>query len=216
MSKDWGYCRKSTVEQHIDRQVVALKQACPSLHDEDIIIDAKTGKNFTERTEYKILKRLLRKGDTLWIKDTERLGRNKGAVKLELQWMQEHGIRVKILSIPTTLIELENQGWVLNLINTLILEIFTSLDENDYYARRNKQAEGIAIAKQKGVYKGRKPMEIDKNKFAEVYRRWKIQNQLTAVEAQKLLGLTNSTFYRKVKRYEQLQESQNSNNYIGA
>lgn len=214
MAKTLGYARVSTTDQNLDRQIKAIKDFCPEIKDEDIFKDKKTGRNFEDRQEYNIMKRVLRVGDTLIIKDTERLGRNKQKVKSELSWFKDHDIRLRILSLPTTLMDIEGNEWVLEMVSTILVEVFTSLDENDYLARRAKQAEGIAIAKEKGVYKGRKPLSIDKNKFAEVYRRWKIEGQFTAVEAQKLLGLTNSTFYRKVKQYEKLQQSQNSNIYI--
>lgn len=202
MSKTWGYARVSTSDQNLERQLQAIKSYC-SINDEDIFKDMKSGKDF-DRQEYNVLKRVLRAGDTLIIKDTERLGRNKALVKSELAWMKEHGIRVKILSLPTTLVELdEKNSWVMDMVSTILLEVYTSLDENDYNSRRSKQREGIEIAKLKGVYKGRKPMEIDHKMLTDVYRRWRIEKQLSGVEAQRLLNLTNSTFYRKVKEYEE-------------
>jgi DNA invertase Pin-like site-specific DNA recombinase len=203
MGKTWGYARISTSEQHLDRQIQAIKTFCPELTEEDIFKDERSGKDF-ERQEWQILKRVMRIGDTLIIKDTERLGRNKALVKEELAWLKEHGIRVKILSLPTTLIELdEKNSWVMEMVTAILLEVYTSLDENDYHARRQKQREGIEIAKAKGnIYKGRKPMQLDLKLIEDVYRRWRLDNQLTGVEAQKILGLTNSTFYRKMAEYE--------------
>lgn len=199
MGKTWGYARVSTTDQNLDRQIQALKSYCSS---EDIFKDMKSGKDF-DRLEYNVLKRVLRSGDTLVIKDTERLGRNKALVKSELAWMKEHGIRVKILSLPTTLVDLdEKNNWVMEMVSTILLEVYTSLDENDYLSRRQKQAEGISIAKLANKYKGRKPMEIDQKMLADVYRRWRVEKSLTGVECQKLLGLTNSTFYRKMTEYE--------------
>lgn len=211
MAKIWAYARVSTTDQNLDRQIKAIRDFCPEIEAEDIFLDKKSGKNF-DRQEYKVLKRVLRAGDTLIIKDTERLGRNKGLVKAELAWFKEHGVRVKILSLPTTLIDIEGNDWIMEMVSTILIEVFTSLDEQDYLSRRIKQQEGIELAKQRGVYKGRKPLFIDQNRFTEVYRRWRIDKQLTAVESQKLLGLTNSTFYRKVKQYEcKLKEEIDSN-----
>ncbi len=202
MGKTWAYARVSTSDQNLERQIKAIKEYCPEISDEDIFKDMKSGKDF-ERQEYQILKRVLRAGDILIIKDTERLGRNKALVKSELTWLKEHGIRVKILSLPTTLVDLdEKNGWVMDLVTTLLLEVFTSLDEADYHSRRAKIREGIELGKSRGIYKGRKPMELDQGKLTEIYRRWRIEKQITAVESQKILGLTNSTFYRKMKVFE--------------
>ena len=210
MAKTWGYARVSTTDQNLERQIMAIKDYCNNeISDEDIFKDKKSGKDF-DRQEYIVLKRVLRSGDTLVIKDTERLGRNKELVKSELAWMKEHGIRVKILSLPTTLVDLdEKNSWVMDMVSTILLEVYTSLDENDFNTRRSKQREGIEIAKLNGVYKGRKPMEIDQKTLGDVYRRWRVEKSLTGVECQKLLGLTNSTFYRKMTEYEaQLQGNQ--------
>jgi DNA invertase Pin-like site-specific DNA recombinase len=202
MSKIWGYARVSTTDQNLERQIQAIRAYCPEIADEDIFKDMKSGKDF-DRQEYQILKRVMRTGDTLIIKDTERLGRNKALVKSELAWLKEHGIRVKILSLPTTLVDLdEKNSWVMDMVSAILLEVYTSLDENDYNARRSKQREGIELAKARGVYKGRKPMNLDQGRLTEIYRRWRIEKQITAVEAQKILGLTNSTFYRKMKVFE--------------
>lgn len=202
MGKTWGYARVSTTDQNLERQLKAIKEYCPEISDEDIFKDMKSGKDF-DRLEYQILKRVMRAGDILIIKDTERLGRNKALVKSELAWLKEHGIRVKILSLPTTLVDLdEKNSWVMDLVTALLLEVFTSLDEADYHSRRAKIREGIELAKTRGVYKGRKPMNLDQNRLSEIFRRWRIEKQITAVEAQKILGLTNSTFYRKMKMFE--------------
>lgn len=208
MGKTWGYARVSTSDQNLERQLQAIKSYC-LISEEDIFKDMKSGKDF-DRQEYNVLKRVLRAGDILVIKDTERLGRSKSLVKGELAWMKEHGIRVKILSLPTTLVDLdEKNNWVMEMVSTILLEVYTSLDENDYLARRQKQAEGISIAKLANKYKGRKPMVIDQKMLSDVYRRWRIEKSLTGVECQKLLGLTNSTFYRKMTEYEaQLQDNQ--------
>jgi DNA invertase Pin-like site-specific DNA recombinase len=131
MANTWGYARVSTTDQNLDRQIKAIKDYCPAIKDEDIFMDKKSGKDF-ERQEYAVLKRVLRAGDTLIIKDTERLGRNKGLVKSELAWMKEHGIRIKMLGLPTTLIDIEGNDWIMEMVSSILIEVFTSLDEQDY------------------------------------------------------------------------------------
>lgn len=201
MSKIYAYARVSTEEQHIDRQIIAIKKAYPMILDEDIFIDKKSGKNF-DREEYQILKRVMRSGDTLVIQDTDRLGRNKKMVKEELSFLRKQEVRLRILNIPTTLIELKDNDWVMDMVNNILIEVYTALDEQDYHKRRERQREGIEVAKTKGVYKGRKRIEVDWRKFESVYRLWRVEKKIQAVDAQKLLELNYGTFYRRVREYE--------------
>lgn len=100
-SKTYGYARVSSKEQHLDRQLDALVKF--GVSERDIITDKASGKDF-DRPGYIALKtRILREGDTLVIKDLDRLGRNKQQIKEELEFYKQTGIRVKILNLPTTL-----------------------------------------------------------------------------------------------------------------
>lgn len=101
----FGYCRVSSKEQNEERQIEALKQYCKELSDNNIYIDKQSGKDF-ERNEYQRLKEKLRAGDVLIIKEMDRLGRNKQGIKEELEYYKENNIRIKILDVPTTLIDL--------------------------------------------------------------------------------------------------------------
>ena len=111
MEKVYGYARVSTREQNLDRQIAALRQYVTD--ERDIITDKESGKDF-DRTGYQYLReRLIRPGDTLIVKSLDRLGRNKEQVKEELQHYRADGVRVKILDLPTTMIELpEGQDWI--------------------------------------------------------------------------------------------------------
>ena len=120
MKKIYGYARVSTREQHLDRQLKTLADF--GIEERDIVTDKESGKSL-EREGYQMLKNhLLREGDTLVVMSLDRLSRNKSHIKTELEYFNEHHIRVKILDIPTTLIELpEEQDWMLLTIPLIML-----------------------------------------------------------------------------------------------
>ena len=155
----YGYARVSTREQNEDRQLEALTKF--GVPEQNIIIDKASGKD-TEREGYQYLKRqILRKGDTLVIKELDRLSRNKADIKRELEQFKEMGIRVKILDIPTTLTDFPpEQAWVLEMINAILIEVLGAIAENERNKIRARQREGIAAAKKKNVRFGRPPKSL--------------------------------------------------------
>jgi len=199
MKKTWGYARVSTEDQNLDRQLHAIKNYYPEIKDEDIFQDKKSGRNF-QREQYQKLKAVLREGDTLIIKDTSRLGRNKHEVKKELEWFREQKVTLRILTIPTTLMEVEGNDSIMELVTAILLEVFTSLDDIDYQERRIKQAEGIARAKERGVYRGRKVMKINKKQFANAFELWNTK-RIGIADVERMLGINRRTFYKKAREY---------------
>lgn len=210
MSLQYGYCRVSTTDQNIQRQIVAIKNYAPDIPDNNIFQDERTGKDF-DRKQYKELKVILEhiskaKSDSesieLIIEELDRLGRNADGIKRELMWFKEHNIIVRILEIPTTLIEVdENNHWVMDMVVNILIEVYAQLAQAEIEKRAKRQAEGIAIAKAAGKYTGRKPITINENVFVAVYQKWKA-GTITAVQAMKELDLKPNTFYRRVKEYE--------------
>lgn len=178
MSLKYAYCRISTTDQNIDRQIIAVKQFAPDIADNNIFIDKKTGKNF-EREQYQEMKVILEhiskaslKNEPieLIVEELDRLGRNADLIKKELMWFKEHNIIVRILEIPTTLHEVdESNRWVTEMVTNLLIEVYAQLAQAELEKRAKRQAEGIAIAKSKGVYKGRKPIQIDNEQFVIIY-----------------------------------------------
>ena len=120
------YARVSTKEQNLDRQLAAFKALGAS--ERDIITDKESGKNL-DRAGYQALKTtMLRAGDTLVVKSLDRLSRNKGDIKAELQYFKEHGIRVKIIDLPTTMTDFPTgQEWVLEMINNILIEVLGTI-----------------------------------------------------------------------------------------
>lgn len=201
----FGYIRVSSKEQNEGRQIKALKDYCKELKDENIFIDKQSGKDF-ERENYQELKKLLREGDTVIIKELDRLGRNKEMIKQELKELQEKKVRVKILNIPTTLIEFDSkQAWLLDMINNILVEVLGAIAEEERNKIRERQAEGIELAKQQGKYKGREQgtFKADMKKFKKVYNQVEAK-QISVVQAVELLGYKSRTsYYNMAKQYEE-------------
>lgn len=198
----FGYVRVSTKEQKEGRQIQALKNYCDELKDENIYIDKESGKDFN-RTNYQELKKLLRKGDILLIKELDRLGRNKEGIKEELDYFKQNKIRVKILNIPTSLMDLpEGNEWVFDMINNILIEVLGAIAEEERNKIRTRQAEGILLAKQEGKYKGR-PLAPLPDGFEKLYKQWK-EKKISAIQFTTLLNLkSRTTLYKYIKRYEE-------------
>ena len=195
-SKVFYYARVSTREQNLDRQISAFKAMGAS--EREIIVDKASGKDLN-RDGYNALKTaMLRRGDTLVVKSLDRLSRNKSDIKNELQYFQQSGIRLKVLDIPTTMIDFsEGQSWVVDMVNNILIEVLSSIAQQERETIRTRQAEGIAAAKAKGKYLGR-PIVQKPDNWDEVMRQWK-SGAITAVKAMELTGLKRSTFYKLVK-----------------
>lgn len=199
MKKTWGYARVSTEDQNLARQLHAIKNYCPEIKDADIFQDKESGRNF-KRKQYIKLKEVLREGDTLIVKDTSRIGRNKSEVKKELEWFKSKKVTLRILNIPTTLMEAKGNEAIMELVTALLIEVFTSLDEIDYDERRVKQAEGIKAAKERGVYKGRKVLKINKKQFVSKFELWDAK-RIGITDVERMLNINRRTFYKKAREY---------------
>ena len=189
----YGYARVSTREQNEDRQIEALKRF--GVPEQQIIMDKASGKD-TEREGYLYLKRqILRRGDTLVIKELDRLSRNKSDIKRELEHFKEMGVRVKILDLPTTLTDFPSeQLWVQEMINSILIEVLSSIAENERLKIRTRQREGIDAAKRKNVRFGRPPKQLPDN-WQDVMAAVK-RGEMRPVEAMKELRVSRSAFYR--------------------
>lgn len=199
MGEVYGYARVSSTEQNLDRQILALQKYVSTEH---IVVDKQSGKNL-DRPGYQALKGLfgLRAGDELYITSLDRLSRSKADIKEELQWFKEHGVRLMILDLPTSLVQVpKGQEWILDMIQNILVEVLSSIAEQERLTIRKRQAEGIAAAKAKGKHLGRPPVQMPDD-FLFVYGLW-CAGQITAVEAQKRLEMSAATFYRMVRKYQ--------------
>lgn len=196
----YGYGRVSTKEQNLDRQLVELEKYVDVRY---IFTDKQSGKDM-DRPEYQLMRKVSQQGDTIYIKSLDRLGRNKIQIKQELEYYKNEGVRIKILDIPTTMMELqEGQEWLIEMINNLLLEVLSTMAEQERLNIRSRQAEGIAILKAKNNGKGiGRPAASFPNNWNEIYKEWKSES-ITAVKSMEKLGLKRNTFYKLVKRFEE-------------
>ena len=202
MGERYGYVRVSDKDQNPDRQIEGIKKQYPNIQEDNIFIEKISGKKgVDERPEYAVLRRVLRTGDELVIDALDRLGRKKADIKAELEYLKGKGVILRILLIPTTLVEMEGQAWVMDMMNNLLIEVYSSIAEQELVEKERRQRAGIEEAKKRGVYKGRKPIEYDESKFAELYPRWR-SGGIKAKEFMQLMDLKPNTFYRAVARYE--------------
>ena len=198
-SRTYYYARVSSKEQNLDRQIAAFKALGAT--ERDIITDKESGKDL-ERTGYQALKNaMLRRGDTLVIKSLDRLSRNKADIKNELQFFKDNGIRLKVIDLPTTMMELpQGQEWVFEMVNNILIEVLGTIAEQERETIRRRQAEGIEAAKAKGKTLGRPALQFPDN-WKEVYASWK-SGAITAKTAMEQTQTKRTSFYKLVKLTE--------------
>jgi len=196
-SKIFYYARVSTREQNLDRQLEAFKKLGAA--DREIITDKESGKNM-KRPGYQALKNaMLRPGDTLVIKSLDRLSRCKEDIRNELQWFKDNGIRLKVIDLPTTMMELPaGQEWVFDMVNNILIEVLGTIAEQERVTIRQRQREGIEAAKAKGKSLGR-PHTEKPNNWNSVISKWRT-GKITAREAMRQTGLPKTSFYRLAHR----------------
>lgn len=197
----FGYVRVSSSDQNLDRQIKALKEYAEEhgITIDRIFEDKASGKDFN-REQYQALKMCLRNEDTLIVKELDRLGRNMDQIKEEWQELQKKG--VDIIVIDNELLNTSNKTDLeKTLISNIVFELLSYLAQKEREKIKSRQKEGIEIAKAKGKYKGRKPIEVDMEQFKEVYKSWKAGN-ITAVRAMEIMELKKVKFYKVVKEFE--------------
>ena len=193
----YGYIRVSTREQNEDRQVLALRGI--GIPEKNVYMDKLSGKDF-DRPRYKKLLRKLKKDDLLYIKSIDRLGRNYAEI-LE-QWRlltQTKGADIVVLDMPL-LDTRRGKDLMGTFLSDIVLQVLSFVAENERTNIRQRQAEGIAAAKSKGVRFGRPPSPLPEN-FHSVYQKWR-SGKMTGTEAAQQCGMPLSTFRYRAKIYE--------------
>lgn len=199
-SKIMGYARVSSTGQNLDRQLAELRKYVP---EGNIVVDKASGKDLA-RPGYQALKGPLglRRGDVLYVKSLDRLSRSKTDIKTELVWFKDNGMTLRILDLPTTLMNLDKgQEWIQDMVNNILIEVMSSLAEQERVMIRQRQREGIEVAKAKGKHMGRPRIPAPEN-WDEVYRLWKSE-EITAKDAAKQLKVSTSSFYRLLQKVNQ-------------
>ena len=193
----YGYVRVSTRDQNEERQLIALLEL--QVPKKNIFIDKQSGKDF-ERPQYKKLLRKMKKGDLLYIKSIDRLGRNYN--EIQEQWRiltKDKGVDIVVLDMPL-LDTRRGKDLMGTFLSDIVLQVLSFVAENERMNIRQRQAEGIAAAKAKGGRFGRVPKPLPEN-FHAVYQRWK-RDEITGTAAAKECGMPLSTFRYRAEIYE--------------
>ncbi|ANU40641.1 resolvase [Flavonifractor plautii] len=193
----YGYIRVSTREQNEDRQRLAL--ATLPVPEENIYMDKQSGKDF-ERPQYRRLVRRLRRDDLLYVKSIDRLGRNYSEI-LE-QWRmltKEKGVDIAVLDMPL-LDTRRGKDLMGTFLSDIVLQVLSFVAENERDNIRQRQAEGIAAAKARGVRFGRPPLPLPDN-FHMLHQAWRGQ-KITLRQAARACGMPTGTFYSKAIKLE--------------
>ena len=193
MNQLYGYIRVSTKEQNEDRQVLAMEEQ--GIPKKNVFMDKQSGKDF-ERPQYKRMMKKIKKGDVLFIKSIDRLGRNYTEI-LEQWSMITKEKQVDIVVIDMPLLDTRDRGRDLTgkFVADLVLQILSYVAETEREFIRKRQAEGIAAAKAKGVKFGPKKKAMPED-FEVVKEMWE-RGEITAREAGKMLNVSYTTFWRR-------------------
>ena len=199
----YAYIRVSTKHQNIDRQYEEIKAF--DIDDKYIYIDRESGKDF-DRTKYQKLIKKLKKDDLLIIKSIDRLGRNYHMILEEWSRITKTiGADIKVLDMPLLDTRIEGKNLVGKFISDIVLQVLSFVAENERTNIKQRQAEGIRIAKEKGVKFGRPKAVLPPN-TNEILDKY-INKEINNIEAANLIGISRGTFFRLVKERKSLKGS---------
>ena len=193
----YGYIRVSSREQNEDRQLIAISEV--GVDEKNIYLDKQSGKDFN-RPMYQKLLRKLRKEDLLYVKSIDRLGRNYEEILQQWRYLtKEKGIDIVVLDMPL-LDTRRGKDLMGTFLSDIVLQLLSFVAENERINIKQRQAEGIAAAKARGVQFGRPPKPLPEN-FTYVYRRWK-RGEITGTAAAKECEMPLATFRYRAKTFE--------------
>ena len=204
----YGYHRTSTKEQHLDRGIQEIQSYCSEHHLklENIFTDQQTGKNFNRPRYTVLIEDVLRPGDILIVTELDRLGRNKKDTMEQISGLHQIGVRLMVLELPTTLIDLSKLDntmaqMMMETINNMMLELYASMAQAEIEKKEKRQREGIEMKKRRGEWEdyGR-PAAIEEKEFDQAFERV-VHGEISPTVLRKELGLSHSTFYRYRKKY---------------
>jgi DNA invertase Pin-like site-specific DNA recombinase len=202
--KTFAYIRVSSKDQNVARQLKEMQDLM--IDERDTFIDKASGKDF-DRPQYKALVQCLREGDLLYIKSIDRLGRNSKQIKKEWEYItQEIKADIKVLDMELldTTIHKDTLG---TFVSDLVLQVLSFVAQQEKDNTKQRQSEGIAIAKSKGLHLGRPKMNLETlNKEQTIvlkanYPKWKAK-EITGVQFMEMLDLKKNTFYKIIEQYE--------------
>ena len=195
----YGYVRVSSKEQNEERQLIALQEM--SVPEKNIFVDKQSGKDF-KRPMYRRMLRKIKRDDLLYVKSIDRLGRNYAEI-LE-QWRiltKERGIDIVVLDMPL-LDTRRGKDLMGTFLSDIVLQVLSFVSENERTNIRQRQAEGIAAAKARGIKFGRPSLPLPDN-FYEIHREWRMK-KISLEEAAKACDMPVGTFYGKARKFENI------------
>ena len=195
-TKTFGYCRVSSSDQCLDRQLAQLRDF--GIDERDIYVDKKSGKDF-DREQYQLMKAQIRFRDTCVFTSLDRMGRSYQDILAEWSDLRSKGCDIVVLDMPILDTRNTEGGLTGQFISDLFLQILSYVAEIERQNIRARQRQGIELAKAAGKYKGRKPIQTDD--FPEIYEKVKSKEN-TARKGMEMLGVRANTWYRRVKAYE--------------
>ncbi|AZJ23723.1 integrase (plasmid) [Bacillus wiedmannii bv. thuringiensis] len=198
--KKFGYVRVSSKDQNENRQIENMKYL--GIEDRDIFIDKQSGKNM-KRENYQMLKRLARTGDTIIFDSLTRLGRSMNDVLEEFRYYEQQRINLQFIKEPFINVNYSGESTndvIQQAVQKATLTILSAFAEKERNDIKQRQAEGIALAKKQGKPLGRPPVQITEQ-FIEAYEAWQ-SGKITAVGAMRKYDIKRSSFYKLVKEYE--------------
>lgn len=198
--------RVSSKDQNLARQLKLAREKF-DIPDENVYCDKITGSSF-DRPRYNALKQVVQTGDEVIVKEFDRFGRDKEEMKRELEWFRQRGVIVRILDIPTTLIDFKDQTWVLEMVNNILIEVLGAVAEQERKKTKQRQAEGIAamplvdgkrVSSKTGKGFGRPKAEIDLAEFEKFAQKQK-DGEMTVDDCCRELGISRSTWYDRIRK----------------
>lgn len=204
----YGYHRTSSKEQHLDRGLIEIRRYCEEhvLPLINIFTDKQTGKNFNRPRYTVLVEDVLRPGDVLIVTELDRLGRNKNDILKQLQRLRDMEVRVMVLELPTTLMDISKMEntlakLMLETINNMMLELYASMAQAEMEKKEKRQREGIEAKKLRGEWDdyGR-PHAIDQETFNRQFARV-VRKEIGPTALRRELNLTHTTFYRYREEY---------------
>ena len=196
------YGRVSSKDQNLARQLEVAKAYKNIDH---VYCDKQSGKDF-DRPEYQKLKAVVTAGDEVIVKELDRLGRNKDEIKVEIAWFKENGVDLRILDVPTTLIDFQGQEWIRDMVNNILIEVLGAVAQQEREKTNRRQREGIdamtvvdgkKFSTKKGCAYGRKPVDLGDD-FEKFLKKQK-DGLMTVNECCEALGIGRSTWYARVR-----------------
>ena len=198
--------RVSSKEQDLARQLKITREKF-DIPDKNVYCDKITGSSF-DRPQYNALKAIVQEGDEVIVKELDRFGRNKDEMKRELEWFKQKGVIVRILDIPTTLVDFKDQTWVLDMVNNILIDVLGAVAEQERKKTKQRQAEDIAampvvdgkrVSVKAGRGFGRPASEIDDEQFEKLAQKQK-DGLITVADCYRELGISRSTWYDRARK----------------